>query len=208
MASLSSLSFTDLLEAFSAAAPTPGGGSAAALGGALGTALLVMVARLPKTRTGSPDEAQAMATIVPPLVAIRDRLVALADEDSAAYNGVTGAYKLPKGTDEEKAVRTAAIRAAMRRATDVPLEAMRAAVDALGHAVTVARVGHRNAASDAAAGIALLFAALKGAEGNVRINLASLPQDDYHVQVSADADRLADVGAGKATEAGGAIGEA
>lgn len=208
MASLSSLSFADLLKALSSAEPTPGGGSAAALGGALGAALLVMVARLPKTRTGAPEEAQALAAIAPRLVTIRDRLAALADEDTASYNGVTGAYKLPKGTDEEKAARTAAIRTAMRRATDVPLETMRAAADALGHAVTVAGAGNRNAASDAAAGIALLFAALKGAEGNVRINLASLPQDDYHVQMSADADRLADVGAAKASEAGEAIGEA
>ncbi len=207
MASLASLPLTDLLDAFSAPEPTPGGGSAAAVGGALGAALLVMVARLPKTRHGGLDETEALGAIVQPLLGVRDRLARLADQDMAAYQGVTAAFRLPKSNDDEKAARTGAIRAAMRRATDVPLDTMRAAVEALEHAGTVARMGNRNAASDAAAGIALLFAALKGAEGNVRINLASLPQDDYHVQTTADADRLADVGASLAEQAGQALGD-
>ncbi len=201
MTSLSSLSFADLLNAFSSSDPTPGGGSAAALAGALGTSLLVMVARLPKTRSGTAPEAQALAGLVNPLVSLRDRLAALGDEDTAAYSAVTAAYRRPKSGDQEKTARTAAIRAAMRRATDVPLETMRACADALEHAETVARFGNRNAASDAAAGIELLGAALRGAEGNVRINLSLLSEDEYRSRVAAEADRLAGRAAAIAAEA-------
>ncbi len=201
MPSLSSLPFADLLDALSSSDPAPGGGSAAALAGAVGTSLLVMVARLPKTRSATASEAQALSGLVDPLVRLRDRLAALADDDSAAYNAVTAAYRLPKSGDEEKAARTAAIRAAVRRATDVPLETMRSCAEALERAATVARLGNRNAASDAAAGIELLAAALRGAEGNVRINLASLPQDEYRLRVAAEAERLATRGATVAAEA-------
>ncbi len=201
MPSLPSLSLADLLDAFSSASPTPGGGSAAAVAGALGAALLAMVARLPRTRTGAPAEAAALAQVAGPLLRLRDRLSALADEDSAAYDAVTAAYRLPKGTDREKAVRGDAVRAAMRGATDVPLETMRACGEALGHAVTVARSGNRHATSDAAAGVHLVVAATAAADGNVRINLASLPEDEYRAGVAAEADRVRTAATAHAAEA-------
>ncbi len=201
MPSLQSMSLAEVLDAFSSSAPTPGGGSAAAVGGAIGAALLVMVAGLPKTRTDAAAELDALKTAAAALIACRDRLLSLADADAAAYDAVTAAYRLPKGSDQEKASRTGAIRVAMRTATDVPLDTMRGCADALERAVVVARVGNRNASSDAAAGVHLLGAALLAAEGNVRINLASLPDDEYRTRMAADADRIRQTGTTHARDA-------
>src|SRR5262245_1840369 len=119
------LSVRDLLNAFSSSHPTPGGGSAAALASAVGASLLAMVAGLPKTRSGSDDERDRLAAVLPGLVDVRAQLADAVDADTAAYNGVVAAYKLPKGTDEEKAARTSSIQRALKAATDVPLSIVR-----------------------------------------------------------------------------------
>ena len=97
----------DLLAAFSSPDPTPGGGSAAALSSAIGASLLMMVAALPKTRTGADEDRTALAAALQELSVIRERLVAAIDGDTAAYNGVVAAYKRPKATAEEQAARSA-----------------------------------------------------------------------------------------------------
>ena len=121
------LSVRDLLSAFSSSAPTPGGGSASALAAATGASLLIMVASLPKTRTGAEDERLALASAAKTLTAIRSQLTDAIDADTAAYDQVVAAYKLPKGTPEERQARSVAIQRGLRAATDVPLEVMRAA---------------------------------------------------------------------------------
>jgi formiminotetrahydrofolate cyclodeaminase len=92
---------------------------------------------------------------------------------------VTSARKLPKGSPDETAMRQAAIQRALRQATEVPLDTMRACRDAIRHAVAVARNGNRNAASDIGVGVELLLAALKGAGMNVDINLGALGDAEY-----------------------------
>src|SRR5262245_49632486 len=111
----------ELLDAFASPAPTPGGGSASAVVGAISASLLAMVAAMPKTAHGTPEDRAALDAVHPKLKALQAEMVALIDRDSAAYDEVVAAYKLPKATDAEKAARKAAISQAMRHATDVPM---------------------------------------------------------------------------------------
>ena len=108
----SEFALIDLLDAFASNAPVPGGGSAAALAGALGVSLLVMAASLPKSRTGAPEEATDLAEAAARLRPLRDSLVQLIDADSDAYRAVMAAMKLPKMADDEKLTRTAALQSA------------------------------------------------------------------------------------------------
>jgi formiminotetrahydrofolate cyclodeaminase len=168
-----------LLDAFASNDPVPGGGSASAVAGALGASLLLMVAGMPKTKTGTAEETADLAAAGARLRPLRDQLTALVDKDSDAYNQVVDAFKLPKGTDEEKTSRKAAIQVATKMATEVPLETLRACRDAIRHALIVARNGNRNAASDVGVALELLIAGAKGAALNVDINLGSLTDDAY-----------------------------
>jgi formiminotetrahydrofolate cyclodeaminase len=165
---------SDLLDAFASPDPTPGGGSAAALAGAIGASLLAMVAGMPKTKTGSPESREALDAARGRLMAARATLTGLVDRDSAAYDLVVAAYGQPKGTDAEKAARRVAIQHAMQIATDVPLETATACAGALGDAAAVEAHGNPNAASDVGTGIALLGAGLRGALLNVDANIGSL----------------------------------
>jgi formiminotetrahydrofolate cyclodeaminase len=173
------MALADLLDAFASNDPVPGGGSASALAGALGASLLLMVAGMQKTRSGTPEETADLAEAAARLRPIRDRLTVLVDEDSDAYSVVVEAFKLPKGSDEEKSARKEAIQLAARQATDVPLETMRACRDALRHAAIVARNGNRNATSDIGVAVELLLAGVRGAARNVEINLSGLTDQQY-----------------------------
>jgi formiminotetrahydrofolate cyclodeaminase len=165
---------TSLLDAFSTADPTPGGGSAAALTGATGAALLAMVAGMPKSRTNAIAEREALDQAQTELLAGRDLLADLIDRDASAYDLVIAAFRKPKGTDEEKAERKAAVQEATRVATEVPLETIRACVNALRAGRAAATHGNPSAASDVKVGYRLLMAAAEGARDNVDINLGGL----------------------------------
>ena len=115
-----------LLRALASAEPTPGGGTAAAIAGAMGTSLLVMVTGLAKSKTNTDDEKAALAGARAALEPIAAQLAQLADADADAFNQVMAAYRLAKATDDEKAARTRSIQAAMRLATVVPLDTLRA----------------------------------------------------------------------------------
>jgi formiminotetrahydrofolate cyclodeaminase len=173
------MALVDLLDAFASNEPVPGGGSASALAGALGASLLLMVAAMPKTKSGAEEETADLAEAAARLRPLRDRLVALVDEDSDAYGALAAAFRLPKGTDQEKVARKQAIQTGTRQATEVPLDTMRACRDALRHAVIVARNGNRNAVSDVGVALELLLAGAKGAGLNVDINLSGLSDEAY-----------------------------
>ena len=188
--SLTSLTVTELLDAFASSAPTPGGGSASALAGATGAALLAMVAAMPKTKTGADSERKTLDLAAASLERLRKRLAELIDEDTKAYDLVSAAFKHPKGTDEEKAGRKTAIQSGMRAATKAPLETMRACDAVLREAVAVVQYGNPNAASDAAVGMELAQAALRGAEKNVAINLGSLTDEEFKLEAESEAAAL------------------
>jgi formiminotetrahydrofolate cyclodeaminase len=171
--------FTQLLDSFSSSDPTPGGGSASALAGAVGAALLAMVSGLPKTKHGSDDDRTALAAARAALMRARDELAGLIDRDTQAYDQVMAAYRLPKASDDEQAARGAAIQRALRRAIDTPLAVMRACDTAARHAEAVARHGNPSASSDVRVGLELLGAGLRGARLNVEINLGSVKDEAY-----------------------------
>jgi formiminotetrahydrofolate cyclodeaminase len=183
---------TELLDAFGSPAPTPGGGSASALAAATGASLLMMVASLPKTRSNTDEERASLAREVDRLRPIRDRLAALIDRDTDAYDAVVAAYRLPKGTDEEKAARTRAIQQALREATDAPLAVMRAAAAGLESSAVVARDGSPAASSDVGVARELLSAGLRGARLNVEINLGAVKDLGY---VQAVVEEVRELGA-------------
>ena len=179
------------LDAFASSDPTPGGGSAAALAGAMGSALLLMVARMPKTRAGSEEERTNLAAAVAVLAPLCTLLTNAMDADAAAYDRVVAAYRLPKATDTEKASRSAAIQRALHGATEVPLGVLRAAVEALRQARRIAAHGYGAAASDVGVAIAMLAAAARGAALNVDVNLGSLKDAGFVETVHAERQRLA-----------------
>ena len=125
---------------------------------------------------------------------MRQTLAALVDEDTRAYDMVTAAFKNPRGTDEEKAVRKAAIQTAMRAATEAPLATMRACEAAMRESAIVAQHGNPNAASDVWVALELLNAGLRGAQKNVAINLGSLADEAYKDDVEVEANTLLEAG--------------
>ena len=188
--SYSQYAVVDLLDAFASNEPVPGGGSAAALAGALGVSLLMMVADLPRTRTGQPEETADLAEAASRFRPLREQLIELVDRDSEAYRLILNALRLPKSTDSEKAARAEAIRSGTRTATDVPLETMRACQQALAGAVIVARNGHVAAASDVGMAIELLAAALKGCGLSIDVNLKGFKDADYSSRVMTERTQL------------------
>jgi len=183
-------SVRDLLSAFSSSEPTPGGGSAAALASSVGASLLLMVARLPKSRTAADADRTALTESAAVLEELRSGLTAAIDADSAAYDQVVAAYKLPKATPEEQDGRKAAVQRAMRAATEVPLGVMQQSVRALEHAGVVAAHGYTSAASDVGVAIALLAAGARGAKLNVDANLGAITDSEYRDRLGADARGL------------------
>ena len=198
---LTDISVRDLLTAFSSSDPTPGGGSAAALASAVGAALLTMVTGLPKTRTGTDGDRAALASASAALAGILQQLTEAIDADSAAYGHVVSAYRRSKGSTEEQAARAAAIQRALRGATDVPLGVMRLSAAALEQAKAVAGHGHRAAASDVGAAVALLRAGLRGARLNIEINVVTVSDAEYVDAVTTETVRLAEVAGRLADEA-------
>jgi formiminotetrahydrofolate cyclodeaminase len=170
----SAFALEDFLDALAAADPMPAGGSAAAAAAAMGVSLLIMVASLPRTRTGAPEEVADLAAAAARLRPLRDRLLALVDDDARAYGAVVAAYRQPRSSDEEKSARRAAIDEAMRLATDMPLDGMRACQQALRGAGVVAAAGLASAAGDVAAGIELLGASLRSFGLAIDINARAL----------------------------------
>jgi methenyltetrahydrofolate cyclohydrolase len=181
---------TELLDAFASPAPTPGGGSAAALAGAVAASLLAMVAALPRTKHGTPDDRVALDHVLSAAAALKATLTGLVDRDAASYDEVVAAYRLPRGTDDEKAARTAAIQKAMKSATLVPLETARATAALVPLARTVALHGNPKAGSDVAVAIGLAMTAHAGGKINVEANLGSMNDQAFVDQARADLKRM------------------
>ena len=182
---LSELTVRDFTALLGSDAPAPGGGSAAALCGALGAALSAMVSAL---TVGSAKFEGFHASAEKSLAraeTLRREMLAAMEEDTAAFNQVSAAFGLPKATPEEKAVRSEAIQSALAVCTESPLKIMELTLEALE--LTLLQVGrsNTNAASDLGVAALCLRSALQGAWLNVLINVASLKDRDL-----ADAYRL------------------
>lgn len=174
---LSHLSLGELIDRLSSRDPVPGGGSAAAIAGAMGAALVGMVAELTIGRPDAEPHAGELQSVRDEAARFRAELLSLAQTDAAAYDAVVRARRMPRSTDEEREARRAAVGEAMLAAADAPLRIARLAAATLQLAERIAPIGNPNAVSDAGVAALLSAAALRGAAMNVRINLPYLPAD-------------------------------
>jgi formiminotetrahydrofolate cyclodeaminase len=190
MIKLTDRTFNDLLRAFGSSDPTPGGGSASALAGAVGASLLAMVSRLPRPRAADAADVERLEAAGRSCDVMSGRLALLVDRDSDAYDGVVNAYRMAKATEDEKVERSLRIQQALRAAIEAPLDVMRTCAGAIGQAAVIVRFGNRNASSDVQVALELLAAGLRGAKVNVEINLGSITDQQYAGGVRSEAERL------------------
>jgi glutamate formiminotransferase/formiminotetrahydrofolate cyclodeaminase len=168
------LTLDGFLAALASDAPTPGGGTAAAVAGAMGAALAEMVSALTLSKEKYAASHEAVRQIAEAAQLARTEFVRLAREDSDAYDGVMAARRLPKDTDEQKAVRTRQVALANRHASEVPMRTARAAARLLAALPELAEKGNSNAVSDVGGAALLLDACVEGALLNVGINLSGI----------------------------------
>jgi formiminotetrahydrofolate cyclodeaminase len=169
--------------------PVPGGGSAAALSGALGAALLSMVGEITMGKKKPEDKTpieNALAVTVP----LVDKFLDLIKEDAEAFDAVMTAFRMPKETDDEQAERSRAIETATIVAADVPLVTARTALEAVRVAKDLAEFGSKSAVSDVACGVLMLESAFKGALYNVKINIPGISDEEVVKRLEGEADGL------------------
>lgn len=190
---LTDLPASELLRRLASAEPIPGGGSAAALAGAMGASLMQMVVALTAGRAGSEAHETELTEIANAAATWQAELLRLTELDATAYDAVVRARRLPRGTDLERSARDVQVAAATREATRIPLETVRRAAEVLVLAERLAPIGNRNAISDVGVGALLATTAMRGAALNVRINLPYLPVDEpLRDEAATDLDRLLD----------------
>lgn len=171
--------------------PAPGGGSVSAYMGALGSALGTMVANLSAHKPGWDDRWEFFAEYAEKGHAVMDELLALVDEDTAAFNAIMEVFAMPKSTPEEKAARSAALQKATLNAAEIPLKTMRCAFKAFEVLDAMAEHGNPNSISDVGVGVLAVRAAMLGAMLNVKINSAGLKDREAADRLIAEADELA-----------------
>lgn len=170
---------TGFVDELSSASPAPGGGSVAALSGALSSGLSAMIAALTFAKKGMEDQRRPMEELGRRAQELKDWFLVAVDRDTDAFNQVLAAMRLPKATDEERAARDRALESANQAATLVPLEVLERSVEALELAVAVARDGNPSAVTDAGVAGACALAAGDGAALNVKINLGSSTDTEW-----------------------------
>ena len=181
---------TIFLDELSSSAPAPGGGSAAALSGALGAALVSMVCNLTLGKKKYAEVQEDIESLLEKSEALRKELTDLLEEDVKAYTAYSQAAKMPRQTEEQKAERATAMQAALKGATDVPLRIAEAAVKVMYLCRPAAEKGNVWAVSDAGVAVLLAEAALRSAALNVLINLGSLKDEEFVAERRAKLDSL------------------
>jgi glutamate formiminotransferase/formiminotetrahydrofolate cyclodeaminase len=187
---LASMTLTDFADETASESPAPGGGSISAYIGALGAALATMVANLSSHKKGWDDRWKEFSDWAEKGQQYKDELLKLVDLDTAAFNKIMEAFNLPKGTDEEKAIRTQTIQDATKYAIEIPFKVMQAAYGSLTVIKAMAETGNPNSVTDA--GVAALCArsAVIGAFMNVKINASGYKDKEFTDAVIAEGDEL------------------
>ena len=183
-------SFMTFLDDLASERPAPGGGGAAALCGAIGAALVSMVANLTIGKKTYEAVSEDLETVNAKAEALRAELFHAIDEDVVAFNAVMGAYGLPRATDEEKAKRAASIQAALKDATLVPLRAVKACFEVIRLAAAAAEKGNLNVISDAGVAVLVANAGLRSAALNVFINAKAIKDRDFAEKQIAEVNAL------------------
>ena len=183
---LADLKVTEFIDLRASDAPAPGGGSAAALEGAIGAALTAMVCGLTKGKKKFAEFNDLAVETEVKALALKDRFVDVMDRDTEAFNVVSAAFGMPKETDEEKAARSAAIQKGLEGCTATPFEMMEIALETLELTDSILGKSNDSAASDLGVSALSLRAAVQGAWLNVLINIGSLKNkelaEDYRVK--------------------------
>jgi formiminotetrahydrofolate cyclodeaminase len=176
---IASLTIDEFLSRLGSSDPTPGGGALAALSGAMAAAMLAMTCNLTLGRPRYADVEPQVRDLLANLSASQSRLLALANADADAYQGVRDAYSLPRGDEAERALRADAIESSMHAATEVPIDTLEASRRVLDHALLAARITNTNILGDVAVAAHLALAAARGAADQARLNIASLHDHNF-----------------------------
>ncbi|AFV12237.1 methenyltetrahydrofolate cyclohydrolase Fcha [Thermacetogenium phaeum DSM 12270] len=194
---LMDLTVKDFLAELASASPAPGGGSVSALAGALGAALVSMVARLSDGGDGSDEkEKEDLRRLLERSLALMESLSSGVDGDTEAFNRVMSAYRMPKETPEEKERRSRAIQKALQEAADHPLRMARECLDVLRIAGEMVRRGNPNALSDAGVAALIAYAGMVGSLFNVAINLEGIKDQEFRRRLGAEKEILMGEAAG------------
>lgn len=183
-------STTQFLDQLASAAPTPGGGGAAAVMGAMGAALVSMVAHLTIGKKGYESREPAARALLADGEALRARTMPMVADDARAFDSLMAAYRLPKGTEAEKVARAEAIQAGLKAATLAPLQCARAAADGVRLAARALEVSHPSVVSDVGVAVLASMAALRSAALNVQINLPQLKDQAFTQQAQTELQAL------------------
>lgn len=179
MMSFQELSLAKFSEVLASKEPTPGGGCASALAGALASGLVAMVARTTAGSKKFADREGQMTAIAEEADRLRGEFLALVDEDARAFDRVMAAFRLPKETPEQQAARSQAIQLAYKAAVEPPMKVCTRSLRVLELALQVAEHGNPSAVSDAGVGGLLAATALEGGALNVQINLGSIKDETF-----------------------------
>jgi len=203
------LTLAGFVDELASSEPVPGGGSASAVAASLGAGLVAMVAALSIDRPKYADYAATHAAARATGQALADRLLSLADEDSAAYAVFAAALKMAKETEAEQAARKTALRAAARTAAAVPLACVEACREVVAAAESLAGRSNLNASSDLSVACLLASAAARGAGANVLVNLPAVGDDAFARLMQSRVEQLLNEieGLSRATQAIVATGE-
>ena len=183
------------LDDLASGAPTPGGGSAAAIMGAMGAALISMVCNVTVGKKGLEAVEPEMKSLREQSEKLRARLAAMVAEDVAAFDGLMAAYRLPKLSETDKLRRTEAIQTSLRAATETPLDCARACSEVIDLAQRAGEAGYPGVISDAGVGVLAAYAALRSAALNVYINAPSLKDREFARQATSEVADLLEAGA-------------
>lgn len=178
------------LDELASSAPTPGGGSGAAIMGAMGAALVSMVCNLTVGKKGYEEVEDHLKDVLKQAEALRDRLTDMIRADVEVFDRLMASYGLPKETDEEKSVRSEEIQASLKEATDVPLNCARACAEAIELCRDAAEKGNLNVISDAGVAVVAADAAMKSAALNVYINVGSIKDKAFAEERSTELEKI------------------
>ena len=193
---LQSTSTTAFLDALASGSPTPGGGGAAAMMGAMGAALVSMVAHLTIGKKGFEGVDAEMRALLADSEALRESLTAMVADDAAAFDGLMAAFRKPKISEVDIAARREAIQQGLKLATLAPLQCARAGAEGIRLAARAVERSNPKVISDVGVGVLASWAALQSAALNVRINALQLKDLDFVEQTAREIDAMLAEGAG------------